>query len=63
MNTGLRRISMIDLLFRITLSNAGISLALAIVAVVVGKTLKRPALTHLLWLEPHRDFSPGCRAQ
>jgi len=41
---------MIDLLFRITLSNAGISLALAIVAVVVGKTLKRPALTHLLWL-------------
>ena len=41
---------MIDLLFQIALSNVCISLALAILAVVVGVTLKRPALAHLLWL-------------
>jgi len=41
---------MVDLFFQIALSNVGISLALAVVAVVVGITLKRPALAHLLWL-------------
>ena len=41
---------MIDLLFNIALNNVSISLALAIIAVIVGKTLKRPVVTHLLWL-------------
>ena len=41
---------MIDHLFQITLSNIFISLVLAIVAVAVGKTLKHPVITYLLWL-------------
>jgi beta-lactamase regulating signal transducer with metallopeptidase domain len=41
---------MTDLLLRIGLSNVCISLALAIVAMVVEATVKRPPLTHLLWL-------------
>jgi len=41
---------MIDLILQVGLSNVCISLALAIVAIVVEKTLKRPALTYLLWL-------------
>lgn len=41
---------MIDLLFHITLNNASISLVLAIAALITGITLKRPAITHLLWL-------------
>lgn len=47
---------MIDLLFQIALSNAGISLVLAIVAVVVGVTLKRPALAHELAHVRRRDY-------
>lgn len=41
---------MIDFLLNIALNNVCISLALAIVAVIVGNTLKRPVITHLLWL-------------
>ena len=41
---------MMDLLFTIGLSNVCISLALAIVALVVEITLKRPHLAYLLWL-------------
>ena len=41
---------MTDHLLRIALSNVCVSLALAIVAVVVGATVKRPHLTNLLWL-------------
>ncbi len=41
---------MIDFLFKIALNNVFISLVLAIVALIVGKTLKRPVLTHMLWL-------------
>ena len=41
---------MIDLLFQITLNNVCISLVLAIVAAIIGITLKRPLITHLLWL-------------
>jgi len=41
---------MTDLFLQIGLSNACFSLALAIVAVVVGATVKRPHLTNLLWL-------------
>ncbi|MDP6544919.1 MAG: M56 family metallopeptidase [Phycisphaerae bacterium] len=41
---------MTDLFLQIGLSNACFSLALAIVAVVVGKTTRRPHLANLLWL-------------
>ena len=41
---------MIDLLFQITLNNAGFSLVLAFMAAIVGITLKRPSVTYLLWL-------------
>ena len=47
---GERGAGMIDMLFQITLSNVCISLALAVVAVVLGATLKRPAFAHMLWL-------------
>ena len=40
---------MIDQLFQIVLSNVFISLVLAIVAKIAGKTLKRPVITHLLY--------------
>jgi beta-lactamase regulating signal transducer with metallopeptidase domain/polyhydroxyalkanoate synthesis regulator phasin len=40
----------IDLLLKIGLSNACFALAMAIVAVVVGKTTRRPDLANLLWL-------------
>lgn len=38
---------MTDLIFQIGLSNACIALALAIVALVVEATVKRPQLVHL----------------
>ena len=41
---------MTDLIFQIGLSNVCIALALAIVALVVEATVKRPQLSHLLWL-------------
>ena len=41
---------MIDLIFRVTLSNTFISLVMAGVAVVAAATLRRPGLTHLLWM-------------
>ena len=41
---------MTDFLFQMGLSNACFSLALAIVAMIVGATAKRPHLAHLLWL-------------
>jgi len=41
---------MSDFLFQMGLSNACFSLALAIVAVVVGATAKRPYLAHMLWV-------------
>ena len=41
---------MTDLFLQIGLSNACVALALAIVAMVVGKTVKRPHLANLLWL-------------
>jgi beta-lactamase regulating signal transducer with metallopeptidase domain/polyhydroxyalkanoate synthesis regulator phasin len=41
---------MTDSLLQMGLSNACFSLALAIVAVVVGATTKRPHLAHMLWL-------------
>ena len=41
---------MIDLLFKIALNNVCISLALAIAAVTVGVTIRRPAVTYLMWL-------------
>ncbi len=41
---------MIDYLLQLGLSNACMSLALAILAMVVGVTFKRPHLAHLLWL-------------
>ena len=41
---------MTDLFLQIGLSNACFSLAMAVVAVVVGATVKRPHLTNLLWL-------------
>jgi hypothetical protein len=41
---------MIDLLFKIALNNVCISLALAIAAVIVGITIRRPAITYLMWL-------------
>ena len=41
---------MTDSLLQMGLSNACFSLAVAIVAGVVGATTKRPHLAHLLWL-------------
>ena len=41
---------MTDSLCQMGLSNACLSLALAIVAVVVGATAKRPYLAHMLWV-------------
>jgi beta-lactamase regulating signal transducer with metallopeptidase domain/polyhydroxyalkanoate synthesis regulator phasin len=41
---------MIDLLLKVGLSNVCISLALAIVAIIVQATIKRPHVVHLLWL-------------
>ena len=41
---------MTDFFFRIGLSNACFSLAMAIVAMIVGAKTKRPHLAHLLWL-------------
>jgi beta-lactamase regulating signal transducer with metallopeptidase domain len=41
---------MIDLLFQMGLSNACLSLALAIVAMAVGAKARSPHLVHLLWL-------------
>ncbi len=41
---------MTDFFLRIGLSNACFSLAMAVVAMVVGAKTKRPHLTHLLWL-------------
>ena len=41
---------MTDLLLQIAISNVCLSLALAIVAVAVEKTAKRPHIAHLLWL-------------
>lgn len=41
---------MTDFFFQMGLSNACFSLALAIVAMVVGAKAKRPHLAHMLWL-------------
>ena len=41
---------MIDFFFQMGLSNACLSLALAIVAMVVGAKARRPGLAHMLWL-------------
>jgi len=41
---------MTDFLFLMGLSNACLSLALAIVAMVVGARARRPHLAHMLWL-------------
>ncbi len=41
---------MTDSLLQMGLSNACFSLALAIVAMVVGATTRRPHLAHVLWL-------------
>ena len=41
---------MTDFFFQMGLSNACFSLALAIVAMVVGAKAKRPHLDHMLWL-------------
>ena len=41
---------MTDFLFQVVLSNVFLSLALAIVAMAVGATTRRPHLAHLLWL-------------
>lgn len=41
---------MIDLLFQVGFSNVLLSLALAIAALIVGVTFRRPQLSHLLWL-------------
>ena len=41
---------MTDLLFRIVVSNVCISLALAIAALLVETTAKRPVIAHLLWV-------------
>jgi bla regulator protein BlaR1 len=41
---------MTDFFFQMGLSNACLSLALAIVAMVVGAKARRPHLAHLLWL-------------
>ena len=41
---------MTDFFFQMGLSNACFSLALAIVAMVVGAKARRPHLAHLLWL-------------
>ena len=41
---------MTDLLFQMGLSNACLSLVLAIAAMVVGARIRRPDLAHLLWL-------------
>lgn len=41
---------MIDYLLHIALNNAGISLALAVLAAVIGTSLKRPVITHIIWL-------------
>ncbi|MBL7188128.1 MAG: hypothetical protein ISS70_17535 [Phycisphaerae bacterium] len=41
---------MTDFLFQMGLSNACLSLALAIVAMVVGAKARRPQLAHMLWL-------------
>ena len=41
---------MTDLLLQIAVSNVCIALVLAILAVIVESTAKRPALAHLLWL-------------
>ena len=41
---------MMDTLLQIGLSNACITLGLAIVAVAVGTSVNRPQLTHMLWL-------------
>ncbi len=41
---------MTDSLLQMGLSNACFALALAIVAMIVGATTKRPHLTHMLWL-------------
>jgi len=49
---------MTDLLLKIGLSNACFSLALAVVAVAVGKTARRPHLANLLWLLVLVKLSP-----
>ena len=41
---------MMDSFFEIGISNALFSLALAVIAVVVGRFTNRPHLAHLLWL-------------
>lgn len=41
---------MIDYLFHVALNNVCISFILAIVAAIIGSTLKRPVITHILWL-------------
>ncbi len=41
---------MIDILVGIGISNAIVSLVIAVVAIVVGKCTKKPRLAHLLWL-------------
>ena len=41
---------MIDYLFQVGLSNACFALLLAVIALVVGATSKRPHLAHLLWM-------------
>ncbi len=41
---------MTDFFFQMGLSNACLSLALAIVAMVVGAKARRPGLAHMLWL-------------
>jgi beta-lactamase regulating signal transducer with metallopeptidase domain len=41
---------MMDLIFQIVVNNVAMSLALALIAVSAGMILKRPVITHLLWL-------------
>jgi len=41
---------MINFVFQMVVSNAAICLGLALIALIVGRTFKRPSITHMLWL-------------
>jgi beta-lactamase regulating signal transducer with metallopeptidase domain len=50
MKAAIRGINVINYVLQMIVSNAAICLGLALIALIVGKTFKRPSITHLIWL-------------
>ena len=50
MKAATRKVNVSNYLLQMIVNNAAICLGLALLALIVGRTFKRPAITHLIWL-------------